>query len=109
MKVTNQVRQGDVLITTVLSLPKEAILTEVGENDGNKVVLAEGEATGHSHTVKREKVKPYSTPTGELYLEVLFPVEVEHQEHAPITLQPGKYKVVRQMEYWMDEVRKVSD
>jgi hypothetical protein len=36
---------------------------------------------------------------GDIYLELIEPGELRHEEHAPITLAPGKYRVIRQREY----------
>lgn len=105
-KIKNQLRQGDVLLHPIDKIPEGAIL----QGALPTVVLAEGEATGHAHTIapKRGQVKHFRKGT-EVYLEVNFPVILEHQEHAPLTVQPGIYQVRRQVEQWLDEVRQVRD
>jgi hypothetical protein len=105
-KIKNQIRQGDVLIQPIGELPPG--VAEMPHN--GKIVLAEGEATGHEHAVraKPEKIRQF-TKDSELYLVVNEPVELTHQEHGPASLEPGTYQVRRQVEQWMDEVRRVAD
>ena len=105
-KITKQYRQGDVLLHPVAALPAEAQPVKAA----TRIVLAEGEQTGHAHAIqpKRGQVKQWLAGT-ELYLEVRQPVTLEHEEHALATVEPGIYHVRRQVEVWMDEVRQVSD
>jgi hypothetical protein len=104
-KIAKQIRQGDVLVHPIEKLP-DGVLEETQA----EIVLAEGEVTGHSHKIcaKRGSVKRY-TKDSEVYLEVKFPVTLSHEEHAPLTIEPGVYQVRRQVEQWMDEVRQVAD
>jgi hypothetical protein len=105
-KIAKQARQGDVLLTPVDSLPGGVKPLK----HARKIVLAEGEATGHEHAIraKASQIKQYVKDT-ELYLEVQFPVTLEHEEHASIIVEPGIYQVRRQVEQWMDEVHRVAD
>ena len=105
-KIATQFRQGDVLIEAVDRLPEKAMPLPATA----RVVLAEGEATGHAHAIKAERgaVRPHHFE-GELYLEVRSPVTVTHEEHGEIPLEPGTYRVRRQVEQWMDEVHRVAD
>jgi hypothetical protein len=105
-KIQNQFRQGDVLLQPIAAIPSSAKLV-VGKSD---IVLAEGEVTGHAHRIRKPKsrVKQYlDGPV--LYLEVLEPVTVTHEEHGPLILEPGFYERRIQVETWMDEVRQVMD
>jgi hypothetical protein len=73
-------------------------------------VLAEGEATGHSHEAVAEDVLVYGegvdremkAPTG---------TKITHQEHKTIEVPPGDYVITRQREIDPDllEARHVSD
>jgi hypothetical protein len=73
--------------------------------ENGSVVLAEGEATGHHHrlfgsvTLYRDDTLARDVPA-DLYVghvEVNSPVAwLEHEEHAPITLERGSYRVRRQ-------------
>jgi len=90
-------RQGDLLFIRVdEKIPKKA------KKRDSKVIL-EGEATGHTHRIShgadiydmmgfpREK---------ETWLSVEDDIaEIVHDEHAPIQLEKGVWKVVRQREY----------
>jgi hypothetical protein len=108
MTIARQYRQGDVLVTPA-AIPRKA----VKQNHG-VITLAEGEVTGHSHTItaSAEQVEHYISTTAwgpVLYLRVKEPVILSHQEHAPAILEPGDYIVRRQIEEWMEEVRQVAD
>lgn len=104
--VPNLARQGDVLLVPISKLPATASFTTLKGD----LVLAEGEVTGHAHRVMKPKnrVRQYLDGTV-MYLEVLEPVTVTHEEHGPITLEPGFYERRIQVETWMDEVRQVTD
>ncbi len=100
-------QQGDVLI--VLSeVPNEAKKTKA-KNRG--YVLAEGEATGHTHVVESgEDVEMYEL-NGTLYMSVKKETEVEHEEHDNITIPIGDYKISKILEWdsFEEEAREVLD
>lgn len=98
-------RQGDVLLMPVASIPKNANQ----QKTKGRIVLAHGEVTGHAHTVDGQRAKLSIAEGGVTYLTVEQLTEVRHQEHAPVTLEPGKYKVVRQREYTPEAIRNVQD
>lgn len=89
-----QLRQGDVLLVATDALPEDA---ELEVHDG-PIVLAYGEATGHSHVIERGPVTVYSDPAGRL-IGVPSVATLVHQEHAPVAVPPGLYRVVIQREY----------
>jgi hypothetical protein len=97
-----QARQGDVFVEQVDYIPADA-----KPIDG-PIILAHGEATGHAHTVSN-RVAKYFSCGDDRYLLVEEPAIVEHQEHAPITLMPGTYRVRQQREYSPLETRNVAD
>jgi len=125
-----QLRQGDVQIQQVAKLP--AGCTEVPP-EGNRIVLAHGEVTGHAHAIydhiTRREVTPGAAdeiaeaaiaraqskarlliaPNGERYLEVTETVNLRHEEHTAHALPPGIYHLPRQMEYSPAELRRVAD
>lgn len=76
--------------------------------------LAYGEATGHAHKIFGEP-KDYEIrkdPTSNvIYLKVHNPVYLKHQEHTPIKIPPGGYKIGIQTEYdpFTKLVRQVAD
>ena len=96
-------RQGDIFITLVDNIPNGAQLHP-------HCMLAEGEVTGHSHHIKEAGVaRLYAHPTS-LYLEVTAKqATVAHEEHGPITLPRGTYRVWRQREYSPEAIRVVRD
>ena len=98
-------RQGDVLLVPVRSIPKSVVAQKIK----GRIVLAHGEVTGHAHTVDARRATLVIAEGGVTYLTVEQLTEVRHQEHAPVTLQPGKYKVVRQREYTPEAIRNVAD
>ena len=90
-----QVRQGDVLLVPVDEIPEAATVVP---RDQGRVILAYGEATGHAHafeafaaTLLQEEDRRY------LHLREAAPLI--HEEHAPITVAPGRYRVVIQREF----------
>jgi hypothetical protein len=94
-------RQGDVLIIPVAEMPGDARCLE---HQRGPVVLAEGEATGHAHAIRDGVVQEYfwSGPVdqpAQRLIDVLEECTVTHEEHAPIPLRRGVYRVVRQREY----------
>lgn len=101
-------RQGDVLILGVKSVPKNV---EVVDRENGLVVLAHGEATGHVHAIKSKKAALFRDPK----LMAIFmtvtdePVALEHEEHDTITIPPGNYRVIRQVEYSPEAIRNVAD
>jgi len=100
-----QVRQGDVLLHPIERLPEGAVRVKVS----GRIVLAEGEATGHAHVIEQTDDVELYERDGVLYLRVLAVVPVLHEEHADPGMDRRLYEVRRQVETWMDEVRVVSD
>ena len=101
-------RQGDVLIVPVKSLPKN--LDPVDREQG-RVVLAQGEVTGHAHAIKDRNAALFRDPKlAAIFMHVSDdPVALEHEEHATITIPPGNYRVIRQREYSPEAIRNVAD
>jgi hypothetical protein len=102
-------RQGDVLIVPVDSIPEA---TQPVAREQGRVVLAHGEVTGHHHSIVEEGVELVTAEeAAELYLLVhgTEPVELTHQEHDTIRVEPGEYQVIRQVEYTPEELRQVAD
>ena len=86
----------------------ETIPTEKEKLD--HTVLAHGEITGHAHRIKESKnTDLYATSDG-FFLHVHGPhATVIHEEHQPIVLATGYYRVWRQREYSPEEIRVVRD
>jgi hypothetical protein len=95
-----QYRQGDVLLMKLSEDEARALrLKERARATKGRVILAHGEATGHSHSVDGARASLHELRFGERYLTILAPTELTHEEHAPISLDPGFYRVVRQREF----------
>ena len=70
-------------------------------------ILALGEATGHHH-VLTEEAQVYELAE-ELFFKAGVGAKLLHQEHDAITIAPGTYRVIRQVEYDGEEERRVMD
>lgn len=98
-------RQGDVLFRKVQRIP----------SGGKKRIsghILEGEATGHIHRLAEDdlaQAEVLEFAEGKLFISAEGGVSIIHEEHAPITLPPGNYEVVRQREYSPEEIRNVAD
>lgn len=97
-------RQGDVLIERVVTLSNKPLQHQ----SPARILLAEGEATGHAHCLEAEKADWWKDGDT-IGITVETPATVTHQEHAPITLPPGSYLVRRQREYSPEAIRNVAD
>lgn len=97
-------RQGDVLLIK-RQIPKNA----KKQPKGNRIVLMEGEATGHAHALYEPDKADVYAANDEVYLRVIAPTALRHEEHAPITLPAGDYLYVGQFEYTPKEIRRVLD
>jgi hypothetical protein len=95
------VRQGDLLFLRQDTRPAAPLTAR------RSLVILEGEATGHAHRLQAGTI--LQAPDGALYLEVTQTTQVVHEEHGPITLDPGLWLVVRQREYRPEALREVSD
>lgn len=99
-------QQGDVTFRKVETIPAgcKKLVTNV---------LAEGEATGHAHRIEtpiqvfshRKTLTP-SKPdfqlyekNGTLYLHLEAEATVVHEEHKPVTLEPGDWEIGQVVEY----------
>ena len=99
-------RQGDVLLKPT-KMPSGTTLICISAE--KRVVLAEGEATGHAHAIYGKGAKLYQKDN-RFFLCVVMPnVKIEHEEHDDIPLPIGDYEVVRQREYSPEEIRNVRD
>ncbi len=95
-------RHGDVLIAVIPQIPAAA-------KPRHSMVLAYGEVTGHSHRIEDPATAEVWELNGQLYLKVIDPARLIHEEHNPITLPPGIYRVWMQREYTPGAIRTVRD
>ncbi|HUY78510.1 MAG TPA: hypothetical protein VMV29_17190 [Ktedonobacterales bacterium] len=95
-------RQGDVLIESVAEIPARAVLR------GGPPILAYGEVTGHAHRIAEpDLVEVWEY--GDLYISAIESITIVHDEHGPVTLPPGVYRVWRQREYTPEDPRIIRD
>ncbi len=108
--------QGDLLIERVADVEPSG--TIVAPDAAGATVLAEGEFSGHRHaifdrvTMFRDDALAREIPAG-LYVGHLKvaggTATIHHQEHAPISLAEGTYRVRRQRELEPKDAVLVSD
>ena len=111
-------RQGDVLLTQVDALPgKTQVIDPSTQQVTGRLVLAYGEATGHHHSITKnsnvallETVTENATEAKGIFLSIMGDgATLVHQEHAPIKLPTGDYKVTIQKEYTPEAIQNVID
>lgn len=105
-------RQGDVLFTRVARLPKG------DRKKRQNATVAYGEVTGHSHRLAVEdQVAAEVLEIGaglyvhvsEAGVRIAGGCTFVHEEHGPVTLPPGNYRVEIQREYSPEAIRDVRD
>lgn len=101
-------RQGDVLLVPAGSIDLSQATLDKSRLSASHVVLAEGEATGHAHTMSVETSTPMLFGGREIVV-VEKPSILTHQEHNEIEVSPGVYWVVHQREYSPQAIRRVLD
>lgn len=95
-------QQGDVLLKPA-SIPQDA-----KERFGR--VLREGEATGHAHVAVADDVKLFIVDDT-LFMSAPSGTTVVHEEHGPIEVPPGDYRIdaVQEFDHFAEEAREVID
>lgn len=108
--------QGDLLLERVDDVAPSGTVAENAEDA--PMVLAEGEESGHRHAI-RERVTmfrneklardiPAGLYVGHVQVSSAY-ARVTHEEHAPITLPRGTYRVRRQRELGPLDARVLAD
>lgn len=115
-KQPRQIRQGDVFIE-ISTVPLPSAAQEIPMT--GRIVLALGEVTGHAHAIyptdeTKELPAKLWDAGAERFLQVLTRCLVQHEEHAPLCLEPGIYRVSKfgvgtQREYSPQALRSVAD
>ena len=96
-------RQGDVLLVPVDEVPRGARRVRP-----KRLIIAEGEVTGHVHELVGGKVELFEKAEV-VFAKIMSAPQLQHAEHATQTIEPGVYRVVRQREYSPEELRRVAD
>lgn len=111
-----QFRQGDVFIQRLSDTEEVPEQAKPVPHDNGRTILAYGEVTGHAHALPstaklfRMEDNGSGAPNLTSYLKIEgMPCSLKHEEHAPIELQPGTYKVTIQREYSPEAIRAVAD
>jgi len=98
-----QFRHGDVMIEQAACLPDV-------RRKAKHTILAHGELTGHCHRIAEKGAADlYETPDGMFLHVTARTATVVHDEHDPISLESGTYRVWRQREYSPEEIRTIRD
>ena len=96
-------RHGDVLIAAVAGIPQ-------GAKERPDVILARGETTGHMHRVEVPATAELWECKGQLYMKVIAEsARLVHEEHNPIVIPRGIYRVWKQREYTPTKIVPVRD
>lgn len=96
-------RHGDVLIDAVDRIPADA-------KPLPHRILAKGEITGHAHRLAETEGTALFQGEDQLFLAVeRESATVLHEEHAPIQLPRGRYRIWLQREYTPAEIVRVRD
>ena len=108
--------QGDLLMERVADRSPSGTIVQT--TDGTPIIVAEGEASGHSHafydriTMFRDDRLARDIPDG-LYVghvRVEAPsARLQHEEHGTLLLPQGTYRVRRQREFQPQDARIVVD
>ncbi len=100
------IRQGD-LIFRLTEIPAH-VLEQEPKLDG---IIQRGEATNHHHRLATLEDAEIFQHYGDIYLRVTAEAMVVHEEHAPVTLPVGEYKVsvAREFDYLQNVSRTVRD
>lgn len=118
----DHIRQGDVLLVYVDSIPATA--EENAKDSNGLVVLAYGEVSGHAHLIEETEsaqVTYHRTREGERFLSLLCQTFIKHgnltkdgiqdgtADHSALLLRNGKLQQAFQVEDFGLEIRRVAD
>jgi hypothetical protein len=98
---TAMFRQGDVLLVPVSTRELPTSVQPLPRDARGRLVLALGEATGHAHAVSARDAELLADPAevDRRFLRIATEAMLTHEEHAPIPLPAGLYRVVQQREF----------
>ena len=107
--IPGYLQQGDVFLYP--SAIPQGKLTPVKPTQRG-FVLAEGEATGHAHTIEAEpEVEIVQDEAGTLWLSTKKEAVLKHEEHGHVKVPPGTYRIgrVREIDPMSKEIDSVRD
>lgn len=113
MKTRQPVRQGDILLIPVTRRQVPRALEPVPRDKRGRLVLAEGEVTGHCHAVLDEEAALFRQvdmdEMADRFLRVEEEVQLVHEEHGTVALEKGDWIVRHKREYSPEEIQRVVD
>lgn len=100
-------QQGDVLLKRVQI---NLIGTEIEAPKNGLLIVADGEHTGHKHAISSTEAI-IKIKNGKRYILTENGFTITHEEHKPITVQPGIYEIgiVQEYDHFAEEARNVQD
>ena len=108
----NQLRQGDVFMIYVEKTETKPVVVEPGQ----KIILAHGEVTGHTHALRLDSPviiqpsKPVFDAAAERYIQLLDSGKLGHEEHSTAFMRSGTIEIGVQVEAGPDNMlRRVED
>lgn len=110
---TKSCAQGDIRIVKLDAVPDVSGMEEVARENGTLIVTHS--ETGHHHVLEKTSSRMFQSKDDE-FTAILLLDETDvlkhkrpHDTHAPIQMEAGAYKVLRQREYTPDGYRRVAD
>ena len=103
-----QYRQGDVLLCAVERIPSDV---KPVPRAGDRVVVAEGELSGHAHVFAADRVSVLREKASLRSFLLIGEggAPLRHEEHDPILVPEGQYELRLQREYAPRGPRRVGD
>lgn len=102
IKIGEYVQQGDIIVE---------VCESVKGNKLEHLILETGEVTGHAHRISKGLAELFESGSTK-FLKVLSDEAVlTHEEHKPITLPRGVYRIrkVREYDHFAEESKFVCD
>lgn len=103
------IRQGDVLLVPVSSIPEGA---KPRARDNGRVIIAYGEITGHAHQIANpDAVGAVVLTTAEnaTFVRLAKKAQLVHEEHDTAEVPAGTYQYIPQREYRYGATMRVLD
>jgi hypothetical protein len=113
--IVGQVAQGDVLITPAPPGTKRGQLVPL---TGDRIVIARGEISGHSHTIPSADARLYELDPINTVRRLLVAAratvmahgaEVGDPDHAPVPISEGEHLIILQEHIVGDQRQQVGD
>lgn len=106
-------RQGDVIYIPIAQIPDDVSLRIAKRDAKGRIVLAEGETTGHAHAILDDAATLFYQPDldemADRFLRVEAEVALVHEEHGNHQLPRGDYIVRIKRQYTPARAVRVYD